>query len=156
MARHPLNFTKSRVFFAAVFGLAAVAVVAVVVKTVRPASSLSSEPAVASHEAPAAVSVNESYNNPSGLFSDAYVTSLMDIPEFALRAQSETAPERRELAMELASRGVPRLDDQALEERATHLSDVLDRLDDSLCFAVAVGTPLDSRQWTKVLAAMDD
>jgi hypothetical protein len=80
----------------------------------------------------------------------------MDIPEFASRAGSQPAPERRELAMTLASRGVGRLDDRALAERSMHLSDVLDRLDDSLCFAVAVGTPLDPHQWAKVLAAMGE
>ena len=156
MARHPLNLTKSRAILAAALGLGALGVVAFVVISTTRASSLSAPRVVATQQASSAAVVEESPSNPSGLFSDAYVAALMDIPEFASRAQSRSAPERRELAMALASRGVSRLDDRGLAERAIHLSDVLDRLDDSLCFAVAVGTPLDPRQWTKVLAAMGE
>ena len=89
------------------------------------------------------------------LFSDAYVATLMSIPEFAARAKALTAPQRRDLAMALASRGVQRLDDESLGARAAHLAAVLDRLDDSLCFNVAVGIPLTSGQWMRVLEAMD-
>ena len=92
---------------------------------------------------------------PPALFSDEYVTTLMSIPEFAAQASPLTAPQRRELAMALASRGVQRLDDGALGDRAAHLATVLDRLDDSLCFNVAVGIPLTSGQWVRLLEAMD-
>lgn len=90
------------------------------------------------------------------LFSDEYVTTLMTIPEFAAQAGPLTASQRRDLAMALASRGVQRLDDGALGDRAAHLATVLDRLDDSLCFSVAVGTPLTSGQWAKLLEAMNE
>ena len=118
------------------------------------ASSNSARRASRELEAPIAAVANVHTTGATALFSDEYVASLMDIPEFATRSRSGTVAQRRELAMTLAARGVSRLDDGALAQRSSHLSAVLDRLDDSLCFAVAVGMPLSSEQWRRLMAAM--
>ena len=89
-------------------------------------------------------------------FSRAFMDSLMAHPAFAARAKALSSAGRRNLAMTLAARGVRRLADDALVDRATRLSGVLDRLEDSLCIHVAVGAPLTSGQWTRVLEAMSD
>src|SRR5262245_13926966 len=117
-------------------------------------TSNSARRAAREQDQPIAAGASVGTTGASTLFSDAYIASLMDIPEFASRTQAQTPAQRRELAMALASSGVPRLDDGALAQRAAHLSTVLDRLDDSLCFAVAVGMPLSSEQWKRLTAAM--
>jgi len=155
MAQHPHRPSSSGSALAVRIASGVLALVALIVIGATLASSPASQRSdddrrVAARPAMAAVPSS----GDSTLFSDAYIASLMDIPAFASRAQSQTAAERRELAMNLASLGVPRLDDGALAQRATHLSAVLDRLDDSLCFAVAVGMPLSADQWGRVLKAM--
>src|SRR5262252_7171505 len=155
MAQHPHRPSSSGSALAVRIASGVLALVALIVIGATLASSPASQRSdddrrVAARPAMAAAPSS----GDSTLFSDAYVASLMDIPAFASRAQSQTAAERRELAMNLASLGVPRLDDGALAQRATHLSAVLDRLDDSLCFAVAVGMPLSADQWGRVLKAM--
>src|SRR5215468_1718241 len=155
MAQQPLRPSNSRFSLAFRITIGVLALVALIVIGTTLASAPSSQQTDVDRAAPlrpAAATAPSS--DGSALFSDEYVASLMDIPAFAERAQSETAAERRELAMSLASQGVARLDDAALAQRATHLSAVLDRLDDSLCFAVAVGMPLSSQQWSRVLKAM--
>jgi hypothetical protein len=153
--------TRQRLTGRAVPGLVALGgllLIGAIVSTVRiwPAGSRDrTSPPPTTQTAGSQVTVAASSGRAPALFSDDYVASLMSIPEFAAQAGPLTAPERRDLAMALASRGVRRLDDGALSDRATRLGPVLDRLDDSLCFNVAVGIPLRSDQWMRVLEAMD-
>jgi hypothetical protein len=153
MARQPLQNTKASSKATVIAG--ALVLLAIVVMGTPLVSSNSARRASREVEAPIAAVANVQAPGATMLFSDEYVASLMDIPEFATRARSGTVADRRELAMALAARGVSRLDDEALVQRASHLAAVLDRLDDSLCFAVAVGMPLSSEQWRRLTAAMD-
>jgi hypothetical protein len=87
-------------------------------------------------------------------FSAPFMESLMRVPAFATRARTLSTPARRELAMTLAARGVRRLGDEALMDRATHLAILFDQIDDSLCVCLAIGTMLTSRQWEEVIGTM--
>ena len=139
-------------------GLGGLLLIGAIVSAVRiwPAGSRDNPSSSPATRAATQATVAASTGRAPALFSDEYVASLMSIPEFAAQAAPLSAPGRRDLAMSLASRGVRRLDDGALGDRATHLGPVLDRLDDSLCFNVAVGIPLRSDQWMRVLEAMDE
>lgn len=164
MAQRPFPSTREkqppvRTAGLGVLGLAGVLVIGVTIATPRIGPSAGRndprQPIVGAHAPIVAPPTAGPAPKAPALFSDAYVATLMNIPEFAARANALKAPQRRDLAMALASRGVQRLDDESLGDRAAHLAAVLDRLDDSLCFNVAVGIPLTPGQWMRVLEAMD-